>query len=436
MSKDMIEADVQSKTAIAVRSNNNALSWVPSFVTAVDEAIERKAEKRRFFEKVMVEGQHYGKIPGTGKDAKPTLLKPGAEMLCANMGLNPSGSDAEPPVRDLLGKDHGGEPYILYRRVCKIYRQIGPHENDRMIVGQAEGLCSSWETKYRYRNGRLTCPSCGKQTIIKQKNFDGNTGPTGWVCWRKEGKSDGCNTKFPPGDMSIASQVVGKVPNPDVAELENTILKMADKRAFVAATLLATGCSDIFTQDLEDNLPDDGQGGAIDAEFTPVNDPPPLTAEEEERVRAQRAIEVTVAKKRHYIRRVIRERAIPDEVVGDRIKAIRKDAGFDDFDDLNVDELNALFAALKPPEVEPAAVAPATAVPAKETPNPAGLEELRAEFQEFLAEYDVDGATIQVEVEKVAKKSGDPDRHLWVTLNLFELASVFAALKTTVKPAA
>jgi hypothetical protein len=433
MSKDMIEADVQSKTAIAVRSNNNALSWVPSFVTAVDEAIERKAEKRRFFEKVMVEGQHYGKIPGTGKDAKPTLLKPGAEMLCANMGLNPSGSDAEPPVRDLLGKDHGGEPYILYRRVCKIYRQIGPHENDRMIVGQAEGLCSSWETKYRYRNGQRLCPKCGKAAIVSGKEeYVKPNGDGAFLCFKKK---DGCGATFNRADRAITDQVVGKVPNPDVAELENTLLKMADKRAFVAATLVATGCSDIFTQDLEDNLPDDGQGGAIDAEFTPVNDPP-LTAEEEERVRAQRAIEVTVAKKRHYIRRVIRERAIPDEVVGDRIKAIRKDAGFDDFDDLNVDELNALFAALKPPEVEPAAVAPATAVPAKETPNPAGLEELRAEFQEFLAEYDVDGATIQVEVEKVAKKSGDPDRHLWVTLNLFELASVFAALKTTVKPAA
>jgi hypothetical protein len=434
MSKDTIEADVQSKTAIAVRSNNNALSWVPSFVTAVDEAIERKAEKRRFFEKVMTEGQHYGKIPGTGKDAKPTLLKPGAEMLCANMGLNPSGSDAEPPVRDLLGKDHGGEPYILYRRVCKIYRQIGPHENDRMIVGQAEGLCSSWETKYRYRNGQRLCPKCGKPAIIPGKEeYVKPNGDGAFLCFKKK---DGCGATFNRADRAITDQVVGKVPNPDVAELENTLLKMADKRAFVAATLVATGCSDIFTQDLEDNLPDDGQGGAIDAEFTPVNDPPPLTAEEEERVRAQRAIEVTVAKKRHYIRRVIRERAIPDEVVGDRIKAIRKDAGFDDFDDLNVDELNALFAALKPPEVEPAAVAPATAVPAKETPNPAGLEELRAEFQEFLAEYDVDGATIQVEVEKVAKKSGDPDRHLWVTLNPFELASVFAALKTTVKPAA
>jgi hypothetical protein len=36
------------------------------------------------------------------------------------------------------------------------------------------------------------------------------------------------------------------------ADVANTILKMADKRAYVAMSLLATAASDIFTQDLED----------------------------------------------------------------------------------------------------------------------------------------------------------------------------------------
>ena len=42
------------------------------------------------------------------------------------------------------------------------------------------------------------------------------------------------------------------VPNSDPAEQVNTILKMADKRALVAATLIATGLSEYFTQDIED----------------------------------------------------------------------------------------------------------------------------------------------------------------------------------------
>jgi len=46
--------------------------------------------------------------------------------------------------------------------------------------------------------------------------------------------------------------VTGRVPNPDTADVVNTIQKMAQKRALVPATLLATSGSEFFTQDLED----------------------------------------------------------------------------------------------------------------------------------------------------------------------------------------
>ena len=47
-----------------------------------------------------------------------------------------------------------------------------------------------------------------------------------------------------------------RVPNPDVADLVNTIQKMAQKRALVAATLIATSASEFFTQDVEDTSGD------------------------------------------------------------------------------------------------------------------------------------------------------------------------------------
>ncbi|MCC7371086.1 MAG: hypothetical protein IT306_21910, partial [Chloroflexi bacterium] len=50
----------------------------------------------------------------------------------------------------------------------------------------------------------------------------------------------------------IEGQQVGRVENEDTASLENTVSKMAQKRAHIAATLNATGASRIFTQDLED----------------------------------------------------------------------------------------------------------------------------------------------------------------------------------------
>jgi hypothetical protein len=46
-----------------------------------------------------------------------------------------------------------------------------------------------------------------------------------------------------------------RIPNPDGADVVNTIQKMAQKRALVAATLLATSASEFFTQDIEDADP-------------------------------------------------------------------------------------------------------------------------------------------------------------------------------------
>jgi hypothetical protein len=46
--------------------------------------------------------------------------------------------------------------------------------------------------------------------------------------------------------------VLYRIPNPDVADVVNTIQKMAQKRALVAATLIATSASEFFTQDVED----------------------------------------------------------------------------------------------------------------------------------------------------------------------------------------
>ena len=250
---DPIEAEVveERSTALATRADSAPAVWTPSFAVAVDDAIERKKQKRRFFEGVMDEGVHYGVIPGT--KSKPTLLKSGAEMLLANMGLAAELSDAEPPIRDYDGSGAGaGEGLIVYRRICRIYKQTGPRVDERMKIAQAEGSCSSRESKYRWRDDKPACPKCSRPLF---RSKDG-----GWFCWRKK---DGCGAQFGESDVKSA----GKIPNPDLADIENTILKMADKRALVAATLIATGCSDIFTQDAEDLAPPT-------EEIPPPQDPP------------------------------------------------------------------------------------------------------------------------------------------------------------------
>ncbi len=55
----------------------------------------------------------------------------------------------------------------------------------------------------------------------------------------------------------------------------NTIIKMAQKRALVGATLQATGTSGLFTQDLDDSPPDrsEGSAGAIETTAAASHEP-------------------------------------------------------------------------------------------------------------------------------------------------------------------
>src|SRR5678815_2740649 len=66
------------------------------------------------------------------------------------------------------------------------------------------------------------------------------------ICFKKKG---GCGAKFKPGDPAIEGQPTGVA---DPSDLDNTICKMAHKRARIDAILTATAASDFFTQDVED----------------------------------------------------------------------------------------------------------------------------------------------------------------------------------------
>jgi hypothetical protein len=112
-------------------------------------------------------------------------------------------------------------------------------------VATGLGSCSSYESKYRYRDSKRKCPECGQPTIIKGKEEYGG----GWLCFAKRG---GCGAKFPDLDEAITGQQIGRTDNEDIADFKNTVIKMAKKRAKVDAVLSATRSSGIFTQDVED----------------------------------------------------------------------------------------------------------------------------------------------------------------------------------------
>lgn len=170
---------------------------------------------------VMQKDVHYGVIPGTG--TKPTLLKPGAEKICMTFRLA-----AIPNVLDLSTADE-----IRFRVSVNL---VSPSNR---LVGSGVGECSTGEAKYKWRSA--VCP----------EEYDEANPDRRQEKWRK-----GWGNKPPYKQQQIRTEP---------ADLANTVLKMAKKRALVDAVLTATAASDIFTQDIEDleHPPEDRKPGGV-----------------------------------------------------------------------------------------------------------------------------------------------------------------------------
>lgn len=194
----------------------------------LDQSAKQLALLENYVKMVLRKDEDYGVIPGTG--GKPTLLKPGAANVIAAFNCYP-----DPHIEtETVEPDTG---FVFYRVRVDIIRQ---DTGERRASGI--GSCSSYETKYRYRNAQPVCPQCNKENIRRSKNG-------GFYCWAKTG---GCGANFHHDDAAITGQTVGKVVNEDPLEQANTILKMATKRAEVDAALRLPGVARFFTQDLED----------------------------------------------------------------------------------------------------------------------------------------------------------------------------------------
>ncbi len=222
----------------------------------------------------MKSGEHYGTIPGCGK--KPALLKPGAEKISMTFRLAPSYNIKRTDLADL---------HREYEIICTL-----THTPSGQIVAQGVGLCTSMESKYRYRKAELVCPSCGKTAIIKGKKEYGG----GWVCWGKKG---GCGSNFSDNDETVSKQPQGKIENEDIADCFNTVLKMAKKRAHVDSVLTATAASDIFIQDVQDLEENETTSEQIDSKIKEEKDTKQQkTAEDERTKRAKVYIDSVVSK--------------------------------------------------------------------------------------------------------------------------------------------
>lgn len=211
---------------------------------------------------VMQDGQHYGKIPGCGE--KPALLKPGAEKLCMTFRLA--------AMPDIQMTDLGGG-HREYRVLTKLV-----HIPTGDTWGVGVGVCSTMESKYRYRADKSA--DTMTDTVVPKAYWDAKRGekPTGLndILARAVGEPGRYGTKKNDDGVWIITKrgdaTGGKIENPDIADLYNTVLKMAKKRSLVDATLTAIAASDCFTQDIEE-LVDMEQRVAPAPEAVP--EPPP-----------------------------------------------------------------------------------------------------------------------------------------------------------------
>ncbi len=196
---------------------------------SLQEETEQRVILGEYVARNMVSDVDYGVIPGT---KNKTLLKPGAEKL-VNLFRCTAVFTVSEQVQDW---DAG---LFHYRITCDVLNSAGT------TVAQGLGSANSREPKWRYVTADRTCTVCGKATIIKGKEEYGG----GWLCFAKKG---GCGAKFFDDDTAITGQAVGKIENPDPAGQCNTILKIAKKRALVDAAVSLARCSDMFTQDMDE----------------------------------------------------------------------------------------------------------------------------------------------------------------------------------------
>lgn len=209
-------------------------AWAPVVLRAqVDLEKQRREIMLDYFRSCMREGHHYYRLPGQ-EDRKPALSKEGALNICSLYKVIPVPDEP-------LETWHDDGHYTVRYRTRIVTLAAG------QLVAVGDGICSTRESKYAYRQASKLCPVCGKPAIIKGRDDYGG----GWLCFRR---IHGCGAKFPDGDAAIEQQPSGRVPNEDVADQYNTVLKMSEKRSGVDAVLKLPLVSELFTQDLEESI--------------------------------------------------------------------------------------------------------------------------------------------------------------------------------------
>ena len=188
--------------------------WTP--VALQEEIVNQKALRQvvvEYYRSAMIEGHHFYSLQ---EGQKPALSKEGALNLCSLF-----------KVKVMLGEPHetfhADAHYSVRYRVDLVSAATGE------VMATGDGFCTTRESKYAYRwvYDRDIPSDVEKAKLVK-----------------RERTSKAGGGKF----------YQYKLPNADLADCYNTTLKMSLKRAMVDATLKLPLVSELFTQDLEEQI--------------------------------------------------------------------------------------------------------------------------------------------------------------------------------------
>jgi hypothetical protein len=171
---------------------------------SVGQIKQRMQQLHDLLKFAMRKEQHYGVIPGTNK---PSLWKAGAEKIATMFGLR---------IEIAVLEERITEDEVFYR--CRATARNGSGD----IIGTAEGVCSTSEKKYRWREP------------VHPKEYAAYPDHRKRVTYSRSG-AEIKQVRQEPGDLI------------------NTLCQMAGKRAFVQVIRTATGATDIFAADPSDD---------------------------------------------------------------------------------------------------------------------------------------------------------------------------------------
>lgn len=206
----MVERNESNEIAVS----NKQTDLMQASQENINGIIQRVNMINHLRDNLMTEDVHYGTIPGV---KKKMLFKPGIDVLCLAFEF---AIDVEIEYEAMEG---GHREYTGVGTVT--------HIPTGKVLGNGTGLCTTMESKYRWRfdytDGAVPKKyweskdplTLGGPNFVAKKNFDDK-----WI-------------------IAIKNE------NPDIADQYNTCIKMCEKRVRSACIQNVTACSSIFEQE-------------------------------------------------------------------------------------------------------------------------------------------------------------------------------------------